>query len=73
MYIINVEPPSDITPRMYSVDFESPHGELGTTAIVLADAPVVGCQNFDAALANIGKLRTIEPNPVLLESVKELL
>ena len=32
---------------------------------------VVGCKHIDAALADIGKLRTVEPNPILLESVKE--
>jgi protein-tyrosine phosphatase len=34
---------------------------------------VVGCKSIDAALAEIGKLRTIEPNLILLKSVKELL
>lgn len=34
---------------------------------------VVGYKNIDAALAEIGKLRTIEPNPILLKSVKESL
>ena len=32
---------------------------------------VVGCKDIDAALADIGRLRTVEPNPILLESVKE--
>lgn len=73
MYIINVEPLPDTKPRMYSVDFENRPGDLGTTAIVLADAPVVGRKSIDSTLAGIGKLRTIQPNPILLRSVKELL
>jgi hypothetical protein len=32
---------------------------------------VVGCKDIDAALADIGRLRTVEPNPILLECVKE--
>ncbi|MGD0696901.1 MAG: dual specificity protein phosphatase [Terriglobia bacterium] len=32
---------------------------------------VVGGKDIDAALAEIGRVRTIEPNPILLESVKE--
>jgi hypothetical protein len=31
--------PPGIKPRMYSVDFENRPGDLGTTAVVLADAP----------------------------------
>jgi protein-tyrosine phosphatase len=34
---------------------------------------VVGCKNIDAALAEIGKLRSIAPNQNLLKSVKESL
>jgi len=34
---------------------------------------VVGCKNIDAALAEIGTLRRIEPNPILLNSVRESL
>jgi hypothetical protein len=34
-----VEPLSGIKPSMHSVDFENRPGDLGTTAIVLADAP----------------------------------
>jgi protein-tyrosine phosphatase len=33
----------------------------------------VGCKSIDAALADIGRLRTIKPNPSLLRSVKESL
>lgn len=33
----------------------------------------VGYKDIDAALAEIGTLRTIEPNPTLLSSIKELL
>jgi len=32
-----------------------------------------GCKNIDAALADIQKLHRITPNPILLQSVKELL
>jgi protein-tyrosine phosphatase len=32
-----------------------------------------GYKNIDAALEEIGKLRTIEPNRILLSSIKELL
>jgi hypothetical protein len=49
MYIISVEPLSDIRPRMYSVDFENHPSDLGITAIVLADAP-------EAALEKVCKL-----------------
>jgi hypothetical protein len=31
--------PPGIKPRMYSVDFENRPGDLGATAVVLADAP----------------------------------
>jgi hypothetical protein len=31
--------PPGIKPRMYSVDFERHSGDLGATAVVLADAP----------------------------------
>ena len=34
---------------------------------------VAGCKKIDAALADIGRLRTIKPNPSLLRSVKESL
>ena len=30
----------------------------------------VGCKNIDAAMADIGKMRPVEPSPVLLKSVK---
>jgi protein-tyrosine phosphatase len=30
-----------------------------------------GYKNIDAALADIGRLRTVEPNPILLSSIKE--
>ena len=73
MYTISVGPLSDITPRTHSGGFENRHGELGTAAIVLADNPVVGCKSIDSALAGNGKLRTIQPNPILPKSVKESL
>jgi len=34
---------------------------------------VTGCKNIDAALADIGKLRTVIANDVLLQSVKKAL
>jgi len=34
---------------------------------------VVGCKGIDAALADIGRLRPVEPSPVLLWSVKRAL
>ena len=50
------------------------HSRAGVNrAPILAAAwmHVVGCKDIDAALADIGRLRTVEPNPILLESVKE--
>jgi hypothetical protein len=74
MYTISVEPLSDTKPRMYSDGHdENCHGGLGTAAIILVDDPVVGCESIDSALAGIGELRTIQPNPILLKSVKESL
>lgn len=52
------------------------HSYAGTNrAPIMAAAwmHVVGCKNVDAALADIGRLRTIKPNPNLLRSVKESL
>jgi len=34
---------------------------------------VVGCKSIDAALGEIGTLRTVEPHPILLRSVKRAL
>jgi hypothetical protein len=39
MYTINVEPLSDITPRMFAVEFERPSGSLAFTVVVLAMCP----------------------------------
>ena len=50
--------------------------QSGTTRALLIAAAWVHCcgyKNIDAALAEIRAMRTIEPNPVLLSSVKELL
>jgi protein-tyrosine phosphatase len=33
----------------------------------------VGCKGIDAALADIGRLRTVKPDPALLQSVKRAL
>jgi hypothetical protein len=43
-------------------------------APVLAAAWIHCCgyKTIDAALAEVGKLRTIEPHPILLKSIKEL-
>lgn len=41
--------------------------------IVAAWMHVVGYKDIDAALAEIGKLRKVEPSPVLLTSVKRAL
>jgi protein-tyrosine phosphatase len=40
-------------------------------ALAAAWMHVVGCKNIDAALADIQRLRTAEPNPILLRSIKE--
>ena len=34
---------------------------------------IVGCKDIDAALADIGRLRSMEPNPVLITRVKGVL
>ena len=65
------EPLSAIKPRMHPGSFGNRHGESGTAAIVLADNPTMGCKSIDSALAGNGKLRTIQPNSILLRSVKE--
>ena len=46
-------------------------GASRSPIIAAAWMHVVGCKDIDAALADIGRLRTVEPNPILLESVKE--
>ena len=48
--------------------------QSGTTRapmIAAAWMHVVGCKGIDAALVEIGKLRTVEPSPILLSSIKE--
>ena len=50
--------------------------QSGTTRAPMIAAAWMHCcgyKNIDAALAEIRTMRTIEPNPVLLSSVKELL
>jgi hypothetical protein len=66
-----VEPLFSITSRTCSGGFENRHGDIGTAAIILAEPPFGGCESIDAALADIGKRRRIEPNPILLNSAKE--
>jgi len=46
-------------------------GASRSPIIAAAWMHVVGCKDIDAALADIVRLRTVEPNPVLLEFVKE--
>jgi len=46
-------------------------GASRSPIIAAAWMHVVGCKDIDAALADIGRLRTVEPNPILLESMKE--
>lgn len=55
MYIINTEPLSGINPRMHSGGHGNRLGDLGRIALALAD---------------IGRLHTTEPNPILLRSAK---
>ena len=50
--------------------------QSGTTKAPVIAATWMHCcgyKNIDAALAEIRTMRTIEPNPILLRSVKELL
>ena len=50
--------------------------QSGTTRAPLIAAAWMDCcgyKNIDAALAEIRTMRTIDPNPILLSSVKELL
>jgi protein-tyrosine phosphatase len=52
------------------------HGLAGANrAPVLAAAwmHAVGCKDIDAALADIGRLRPVKPDPILLQSVKRAL
>ena len=46
-------------------------GASRSPIIAAAWMHAVGYKKIDAALAEIGKMRTVEPNPVLLRSVKE--
>jgi protein-tyrosine phosphatase len=46
-------------------------GASRSPIIAAAWMHVVGCKNIDAALADIGRLRTVEPSPILLSSIKE--
>jgi hypothetical protein len=50
-------------------------GNGASTAPIIAAAWIhaVGCKDFDAALTEIGKLRNIEPSPILLRSAKRAL
>jgi protein-tyrosine phosphatase len=59
--------------RWGAVLLVSQSGTSRAPMIAAAWMHVVGCKRIDAALVEIGKLRTIEPNPILLRSVKESL
>ncbi|MDR3677854.1 MAG: dual specificity protein phosphatase [Acidobacteriota bacterium] len=59
--------------RWGTVLVHSLEGVNRAPVIAAAWMHVVGCENIDAALVEVGKLRTIEPNPILLRSVKESL
>lgn len=39
MYIINVRPPINITPRIFAVEFERPSGRLAFSFVLLAMCP----------------------------------
>lgn len=59
--------------RWGTVLVHSVTGSNRAPIIAAAWMHVVGCKNIDAALADIGKLRKVEPSPVLLRSVKRAL
>jgi len=62
MYIISVEPPSNITLHLHPGFFDERHGER-EISVFLAKTPVVGCKRIGAAPAGIGKLFKMERNP----------
>jgi len=49
------------------------NGASTAPIIVAAWIHAVGCKDIDAALADIGKLHTFDPSPILLRSVKRAL
>jgi len=59
--------------RWGSVLLHSLAGANRAPVLAAAWTHVVGCKNIDAALAEIGRLRAIKPNPILLRSVKRAL
>ena len=59
--------------RWGTVLLASHSGTTMAPLIAAAWVHVVGCKGIDAALVDIGKLRPVEPNPILLKSIKELL
>jgi hypothetical protein len=58
---------------VYSRISERHQGDLGTAALIIADAPVTGWKSLIAATVYIENLRTVEPNPNLLTIEKESL
>jgi protein-tyrosine phosphatase len=57
--------------RWGNVLIHSLAGANRAPALAAAWMHVVGCKNIDAALADIQRLCTAEPNPILLKSMKE--
>lgn len=49
------------------------NGASSASIIAAAWIHAVGCKDIDAALTEIGKLRDIDPSPILLRSVKRAL
>ena len=59
--------------RWGSVLLHSLAGVSRSPIMAAAWMHAVGCKDIDAALAEIGRLRAIKPNPILLRSVKRAL
>lgn len=59
--------------RWGTVALLSRTGTSRAPIIATAWIHAVGCMDIDAALADIGRLRNIEPSPILLRSVKQAL
>ncbi len=59
--------------RWGTVLLVSQNGTTRAPMIAAVWVHVVGCKDIDTALKEVGKLRTVEPSPVLLKSVKRAL
>jgi protein-tyrosine phosphatase len=59
--------------RWGTVLLVSQSGTSRAPMIAAAWMHVVGCKDIDAALADIGRLRSIDPSPILLKSVRRAL